>query len=244
MKIGAVVVVALVVGIAPTSTTAQTTPSNWASAVWASLFTYSGCGGGGDFATCMSVDVRWNATTKTVGALVVNAALGTAGPGSLTRVGIVNLGTGQSQMGAGPGTSSTPYGAWNPSANNGLLGSGLPSAIWAWTTPQGNSAYSLRPGDSGFFSFALSPSRNGTLDPYQVGVAVHSQGGANCSTKFGVWQTSQGLKTNNNPANFNPACFPVPEPESMALLVTGLAGLAFVVARRREEDEVEIDAEA
>jgi hypothetical protein len=205
---------------------AQTAPTGWAT--WTSLFTYSGCGGT-SFATCMSVDVRQNGGT--VGAFVTNAA----GPGTFTRVGIVNLGGTINTT--NPGISSTTYGAWDPMKNNGLSGAGLPTGIWAWTSPQGINN-GLQTGDSGYFTFNVS-----NLVANQVGIAVHAQGYLNCSTKFGVWQTPTGLATNDvGQAGYDPACSPpvtVPEPESMALLMAGLMGIAFVAVRRRDEDESE-----
>lgn len=211
---------ALALVAAPASVDAQTAPTGWAS--WTSLFTYSGCGGS-SFATCISVDVRLNGGT--VGAFVTN----NGGPGVLTRIGIINLG---GTIANPPGTSSTPYGAWNPQKNMGLSGAGLPTGIWAWTGPNGINN-GLVDGDSGYFTFNVT-----NLVSNQVGIAVHAQGFLNCSTKFGVWQTPSGLVTNDvGPSGYDPACSPpvtVPEPESMALLATGLAGLAFVAVRRRK----------
>ncbi len=158
-----------------------------------------------------------------VGAYVLNDD----GPATLTRVGIINLG---GTITNPPGTSSTSNGAWNPQANNGLSGGGLPSGIWAWTSPRGITN-GLTDGQSGFFTFNVT-----NLVSSQIGIAVHGQGYNNCSTKFGVWQTSRGLTTNDAVANggsYAPACVSVPEPESFALLATGLAGLLFVAARRR-----------
>ena len=211
--------VALFVGLAVTPGVAQTAPTGWSS--WSSLFTFSGCGGT-NFATCMSVDVRQNGGT--VGAFVTN----NGGPGVFTRVGIVNLGGTINT--ASPGTSSTPNGAWNPNANNGLSGDGLPSGIWAWTAPNGIKN-GLADTQSGYFTFNVS-----NLVANQIGIAVHAQGNNNCSTKYGVWQGATGLVTNDVVArggSYDPTCANVPEPGSMALLATGLVGLAFVASRRR-----------
>jgi len=214
-------VVAAALAAAPSSVDAQTPPSGWAT--WTSLFTYSGCGGS-NFATCISVDVRLSGST--VGAFVLNDG----GPATLTRIGIINLG---GTIANPPGTSSTSNGAWNPLANNGLSGGGLPAGMWAWTSPQGITN-GLTDGQSGFFTFDIT-----NLVSSQIGIAVHGQGFNNCSTKFGVWQTSGGLTTNDAGASgYDPACVNVPEPESMALLATGIAGLLFVGARRRKDLEI------
>lgn len=223
MRISRLMLLAVLLA-APTHVGAQIAPSGWNT--WTSLFTYAGCGGS-SFATCISIDVRVNGST--VGAYVINDG----GPATLTRIGIINLG---GTIATPPGTSSTPYGAWNPEANQGLSGAGLPKGMWAWTTPQGNSAYGLRDGDTGYFTFNVT-----NLVSSQIGIAVHGQGGPNgCSTKFGIWQTSSGLTTNDAVArggSYDPACgtVTVPEPESAVLLLTGLMALGFVAARRRRE---------
>jgi hypothetical protein len=219
MRLSRIAAVALLL-VVPAQIDAQTAPVGWDT--WTSLFTFSGCGGS-NFATCIAVDVRMSGST--VGAYVLNDG----GPGTLTRIGIVNLGG--TIDSADPGTSSTPHGAWDPQKNKGLSGDGLPDGIWAWTGPQGINN-GLVDGEWGYFTFNVDD-----LLSDQIGIAVHAQGFNDCSTKYGVWQTPSGLVTNDT-GQYDPACggVSVPEPESAALLITGLIGLGYVAARRRREN--------
>jgi len=210
LGVNALAAAALVVMASPVS--AGVTAWNW---------NFDDCGGN-TFATCMSGNVSYTGGVLTV--FVKNN-----GPGVFTQVGIVNVLPAGSSVTAG----SAPAGfTWGATALGGAgLGKTAPPAnkatVFGYDGPSGNGG--LEEGQSGTFTFNI-----GSLAYTSIGVGVHAQRGpGGCSTKFGIW--NQGATTNDvGPTGYDPTCTAsVPEPETFVLLVTGLAGLAFVASRRR-----------
>lgn len=191
--------------------------------------------GGGLFATCAAVEVSGGGT-NTVTITVVN--LGGAVPGNsdaiFEAVGVYNLPAGGTvvittnnagaDMVAGPGNSLNPLGheiaaeAVAPPTTNGLL-----------------------VGES--VTFTITFAGNITNEQLaDLGISLHAISGPNgCSTKLAI--EDEGGTTFGPPGEErDPACAEtvIPEPITMTLLATGLAGMGGVgfIRRRKKEDEL------
>lgn len=182
--------------------------------------------GGNEFSTCMSGNIVYNGA----GVITVNVTNGSPYAGDVfTAVGLFNL-----PNGSLPTSYTSTMPAFSP--NNGINGGGLPGP--------NSRRYSI--GSNGIgggfgeaagqqtFTFTFAPSRWTSISnaANSIGVGVHVQGGPRgCSTKLGV---QAGGVVQNQDREAYAECTSVPEPGSMALLATGIAGLAFVGARRRK----------
>lgn len=143
----------------------------------------------------------------------------------LERIVTVNL------QGAIPVSWTSSDIAWAPT--NGINGGGFPganSARYALGTNGIGGGFGDDGATSYQFTFIFDYDLQGDWD--DIGVGIHAQGGpGRCSTKMGV--QSGGAVPNSG--SLNPDCTTsvVPEPITMVLLGTGLAGLAAARRSRR-----------
>lgn len=175
--------------------------------------------GGSNFATTMAVTLTFQ------GSGIVSLDITNIGSGAgevFAAIGLVNVPAGV----VGPGVAP-PNWAWERTTQ--LSGDGLPANISTWVAKPPPPHNGLQAGESATFTFDI-----GGIDFTNIGVGVQAiSGPQDCSTKFGVW--NGGSATNDaGPSGYDANCgaVTVPEPNGLALLATGLAGMAFVRSRR------------
>jgi hypothetical protein len=193
--------------------------------------------GGGLFATCAAVEVTGGGT-NTVTITVVN--LGGALPGTsdaiFTAVGIYNLPAGVTVQNVAITTANGAEADWAQGAGTDLQPFGHDIAAEAPPPPIGNG---LAVGESVTFVITFS----GTVsdaDLAALGISIHGQSGPNnCSTKLAIEDEGSTVLGAGEP---DPSCSEtvIPEPITMTLLATGLAGMGGVgfIRRRKKEDEL------
>jgi hypothetical protein len=214
----------------------------------ASGFVWNGSAkcGGSLFSTCaaISVTTSFNSTTGRTTVLMsvtnMSGTNGTFGGTVFTQIGIWNLPNGNNGAAYVNGSLTVlnqnnvnVTSAWQL-GTPGLSGGGIQPGVFGVDPTQGING-GMVAGDTYTFSFELT----GLASNYDLntgGFALHGQGGFNgCSTKLIV----DGAGTQNQ-GPYDPNCLPptttTPEPVTMTLLATGLAGMggAGFIRRRRK----------
>lgn len=188
--------------------------------------------GGNSFSTCAAVSLT--SSVDGFGNTVITVTVQNLGTnGELYKsIGLIAVPAGSSIT-----LTSAPTG-YGPPPPNDLNGAGLPDDQYGATA---NSQGDMLANDgSTVFTFVFT--FDGTLTAEQIaalGVGIHGISGPNnCSTKMGV--TSGGVVDNADPA-LAAGCgtTTAPEPISMALMATGLAGMSGAgLLRRRKQQNV------
>jgi hypothetical protein len=222
-------------------------------AAQASSFSWNGttiCGGS-TFATCAAVTVNtfYNVGTGTTSVTMVvhnlSGSQGTFNGTVFTQIGIWNLPAGHGHT-AGAAYVNGSLVVTNQSnvnvtsawqlGTNGLSGSGIQPGVFGVDPTQGING-GVAAGDTYTFTFEMTGLAS-NFDLNTSGFALHGQGGFNgCSTKLVI---DGGGTQNTGP--YDPACTPTtttPEPVTMTLMATGLAGMSgagFLRRRKKAQD--------
>lgn len=203
--------------------------------------------GGSLFATCAAVSVSTsfnNITGRTTVTMTITNLSGTNGTyagTTFTQIGVWNLPNGKNGAAYVNGSLTVlnqnnvnVTSAWQL-GTPGLSGGGIQPGVFGVDPSQGING-GLATGDTYTFTFELTGLAS-NFDLNNAGFALHGQGGYNgCSTKLIV----DGDGTQNT-GPYDPTCLPptttTPEPVTMTLLATGLAGMggAGVFRRRRKQ---------
>lgn len=178
--------------------------------------------GGTNFYSCVTLTTTYNAETNTLQLTVRND-----GPGTIGTVGIgVVQPTG--------GTPAPGYGAFG--IQNELSGEGsLGNTYYGFNAE--NTPDALATGETGTFVFTFDPAFNDDLGQLALGFHVREGPNTACSSSKLFIAPDNGT-TPPTGGSYAAGCGPttvVPEPITMTLLATGLAGMGGVGALRRRK---------